>query len=232
MIYACIIIIIIIAVILTTLSTRQPRQSPHKVVLLGIDGLGAQNLKQAHTPNLDSMHYQETNIDPNSYASGPNWVAMLTGHNSDTSGVKNNDCKMPAHKTLFDEYTSAVYTQWDNIKCYSDNIQRYAYVPWTDQQLFDETRLNDTLHGNESFVFIHIDVLDSYSHRYGADSDAYTQALAALDNTLLPILLTYNLVVSADHGSQSTGHSYDKVPILTQHKTDHSDVYNIIRDML
>jgi hypothetical protein len=47
------------AVIVFIVVHTTPRQVSQKVVLLGLDGLGAQNLKQASTPHLDSMHYQE-----------------------------------------------------------------------------------------------------------------------------------------------------------------------------
>ena len=228
------IIYIVIAIVTTILLVQhRPRLRTHKVVLLGLDGLGVSNLRQANTPNLDSLYYQEVDIDPNSYESGPNWVGMFTGHNSDTSGILNNECKPPAYKTLFDEYTSAVYTQWDYIKCYSDNIDRYTYAPYTGD-LFNETLLIDTLHGNESFVFIHIDVLDHYSHLVGADNDTFVQALEAIDSRLVPLLMSHTLVVAADHGSKQggTGHSYDRVPILTQHATAYDSVYHIIHEIL
>lgn len=233
------IIYIIIAIVTTILLVEHgPRLRMHanisqKVVLLGLDGLGASNLRQANTPNLDSLYYQEVSIDPNSYDSGPNWVGMLTGHSSDTSGIRNNECRLPVHKTLFDEYTSAVYTQWSNIKCYSHNINRYTYAPYTGD-LFNETLVIDTLHGNESLVFIHIDVLDHYSHFVGADSDTFVEALETIDRKLVPLLMSHSLVVSADHGSNQggTGHSYDRVPILTQYATTCDSVYHIIHEIL
>ena len=230
---AIIYIIIAIVTIILLVQQRGPRVRSHKVVLLGLDGLGVPNLRRANTPNLDSLYYQEVSIDPNSYDSGPNWVGMLTGHNSDTSGISNNECILPAHKTLFDEYPSAVYTQWDIIQCYSHNIQRYTYAPYTGE-LFNETLLKDTLDGNESFVFIHIDVLDHYSHLVGADTATFVQALEAIDSKLMPLLMSHTLVVASDHGSKQggKGHSYDRVPILTQHATSHSSVYFIVHDYL
>lgn len=229
----CMVIIVVVIMLITRRKQSAPRKVSEKVVLLGLDGLGVQNLKQVSTPNLDSMHYQESSIDPHSRLSGPNWVGILTGYDSDTSGIYNNECKLPEHKTLFDEYTSAVYTQWDVIKCYSNNIDRYSFQYFTDR-IFNESLLNDTLQGNESFVFIHIDVLDYYSHTLGADSNEFEESLKAIDSELMPLLMPYDLVVTADHGSKrgGTGHSRDRVPILTNGVTTYSHVYNIIREML
>lgn len=222
------------AVIVFIVVHTTPRHVSQKVVLLGLDGLGAQNLKQAFTPHLDSMHYQEAHVDPNSVLSGPNWVKRLTGYDSDITGIYNNTCKLPKRKTLFDEYPSAVYTQWDTIKCYSDNIARYAYKYFTADELFDTVLLNDTLHGNESFVFVHIDVLDYYSHAVGSEHDAFVDALEKLDRTLLPLIMPYDLVVTGDHGSKrgGIGHSRDKVPVLTHDATSHGKVYDIVREKL
>ena len=147
---------------------------------------------------------------------------MLTGHTSHTSGIKYNDCKKPRYPTLFDEFSSAVYAQWEIITCYSDRISRTAKTTQSPGKLFNEEELNATLYGNEPFVFVHIDVLDKASHAYGASGEQYKRNLKELDASFLPLIKQYldthnaTLIISADHGSntKAKGHSWDTVPLI------------------
>lgn len=202
-----------------------------KVILLGFDGLGMDNIASVDTPNLDAIMqqgvYAAVQIDPNSYSSGPNWAGMLTGHTSETSGISNNDCVKPAHETLFDMVPSAVFSQWSGIKCYSDNITRY-YGDYQRRNL-NMTTILDIMTGNESFVFLHVDILDHESHTNGASSPYYKAALTDLDSILPHIQDFVNennatLIISADHGSDQTGygHSWGRVPIIIYGKNAHT----------
>ena len=222
--------LIVIGVPLLVAVTRKKnawQQYSEKVIVVGIDGLGTTNLASTRTPNFDSLKlngkYTTASIDPNSFSSGPNWVGMLTGHSSDTSGVGlHDDCTQPDYPTLFDEFPSAVFAQWKTITCYSNNIKRVAKNTLSPGKLFHQEELKKTLNGNETFVFIHIDVLDESSHANGASSQHYKSTLQELDKTFLPIVIDYidnhnaTLILSADHGSdlKSAGHSWDTVPLI------------------
>lgn len=223
------VVFIVISVPLLVAVTKKsvPKRYTEKVVFVGFDGLGTANLALQVTPNFDFLKahgkYTEATIDPNSKSSGPNWVGMLTGHNSETSGSgSQNECAEPLVPTLFDEFDSAVYTQWSIILCYSHNIHRFAQDKCSSNFLFNEKKLNDTLLGNESFAFVHIDALDCASHGHGASSNQYRRTLEDIDSTLLPLIVRYvdshnaTLIISADHGSnlKSTGHSWDTVPLI------------------
>jgi len=202
------------------------QQHTEKVVVVGIDGLGTKNIASTDTPNFDLLKlngkYTRATIDPNSYSSGPNWAGMLTGHTSETSGVSDNACVKPKHETLFDIVPTAVFSQWETIKCYSDNIARYTKDTSYYEQNLNTASILDIMTGNESLVFVHIDVLDYESHKNGASSSPYKRALQEIDKTLLPIVVDYvdnhnaTLILSADHGSdlKSTGHSWDTVPLI------------------
>lgn len=223
-----ILIILVCVPVLFHVNVQSPKpQYTQKVIVVGFDGLGDPNLASTETPHFDflkrSGKYTKASIDPNSKLSGPNWIGMLTGHNSDTSGSGlQNECVAPSVPTLFDEFPSAVYTQWSIIPCYSKNILRLSQDKCSSDFLFDAEKVNATLHGEESFVFVHIDALDCVSHGHGATSSQYKDKLQEIDSTFLPTLIdfvdTHNatLIVSADHGSnmKAKGHSRDTVPLF------------------
>ena len=118
---------------------------------------------------------------------------MLTGHTSDTSGFGlHNDCTQPDYPTLFDEFPSAsICAVEDNyvlLKQYKTSSKTYHFSP---EKLFHQEELKKTLNGSETFVFIHIDVLDASSHAHGASSQHYKSTLQELDKTFLPIVIDY-----------------------------------------
>lgn len=229
-IIAAVYLIVIGVPLLVTVTRKNAwQQYSEKVIVVGIDGLGTTNLASASTPNFDSLKlkgkYTTATIDPNSFFSGPNWVGMLTGHTSDTSGAgwfNWDDCTQPDYPTLFDEFPSAVFAQWNTITCYSDSISRVANSTSSPGRLFDDEALRDTLDGNETFVFIHIDKLDKSGHAHGGSSKQYKSTLQQVDKTLLPLVVDYvdnhnaTLIVSADHGFdlESAEHSWDTVPLI------------------
>ena len=232
LIIAAVLLIVIGVPLLVSVNRENVRQMngtqySKKVVFVGLDGLGTANIASTSTPNFDSLKlngkYTKATIDPNSNLSGPNWVGMLTGHTSDTSGIGlSNDCTQPDYPTLFDEFPSAVFAQWKTITCYSNNIKRVAKNTISPGKLFHQEELKKTLNGSETFVFIHIYVLDASSHTYGASSQHYKSTLQELDKTFLPFVIDYiddhnaTFILSADHGSdlKSVGHSWDTVPLI------------------
>jgi 2,3-bisphosphoglycerate-independent phosphoglycerate mutase len=197
------------------------------VLFLGLDGLGSRNLARAKTPNIDFIKNNgawtsEVSIDPNSNGSGPNWVGMLSGHDSTTSDIVDHSCKKPKYPTVIDQLmqankTVAVSTQWHKVKCFINNVTYYQDEKRT---LTDIPRLINTVHRGYSFIFIHVDNLDFLGHRVSGGSNTYTKEVEKVDNDYVGPLLDYvkhtddyTLLIASDHGHELTSkdHSNDAV---------------------
>ena len=199
------------------------------VVFLGLDGLGSHNFGRANTPNINFIKgngawTSEVSIDPFSDGSGPNWVGILSGHNSESSNIKDNSCKKPKYSTIIDQLmhrnkTVAVSTQWHQFKCFISDVTYYVDEK---RAQTDIPRLFNTIHEGYSFVFIHVDNLDFIGHRFSGASETYTKELEKVDQVYVGPLLDYvkrtddyTLIITSDHGHslRSKAHSSTEYPV-------------------
>lgn len=231
-----------------------------KVILLGVDGLGSHNLERANdVTNFNfllnhGMWTLDTKIDPQYDGSGPNWVGILSGRNSYSSGIHDNRCEMPKHDVIMNQLEKegksvAVSSQWDIVACYCNNISLYLYEPRLKTNM---SRLMNTIKSNYSFIFIHVDNMDYYGHRNGGGSDRYNEEVNFVDKDILKPILDYvketpntTLLLTADHGHEltSTSHSSTKYPVpflaygtgITPGKINgirNTEIYHIIKRLL
>jgi predicted AlkP superfamily pyrophosphatase or phosphodiesterase len=175
--------------------------------------------------------------------SGPNWVGILSGCNSGKSKVVNNECVLPRCTTLLNNDT-AVYSEWDKIRCYSENIGLYKLSHGANM-----TTIMSVIDSKYKFVFLHLDELDAISHSYGSGHIRYKNKLKQLDDEVVGPIINYvdstnaTLIITADHASDlfGYGHSWLPVPIILYgkgiskgkiwQKTRNRDVYKFINQM-
>lgn len=220
----------------------------NKVILLGFDGLGSHNLKRVN--NLTNFQYLLDNgmwslnaETDRAVKSGPNWVGILSGCNSEKSKIYDNQCVLPQCKTLLTN-ASAVYTEWDTIRCYSENIGFYKF-----SHRPNVTSIMNIINSKYRFVFLHLDELDAISHSYGSSHIFYMNKLKQLDEEVLGPIIKYiesknaTLIVTADHASDlhGYGHSGLPVPLILYgkgiytgkivKKTKNSDVFKYVNQL-
>lgn len=189
-----------------------------KIILLGFDGLGSHNL--VTVSNLTNFQYLLSHgmwtLDAktdNIVLSGPNWVGILSGCNSDKSRVYDNECVLPRCNTLLTD-ESAVYTEWDNIKCYSENIGLYKY-----SHRPNITTIMSVIDSKYKFVFLHLDELDAIGHSYTADNILYKNKLKQLDDEVLGPIIDYvkskraTLIITSDHAFDLDGYGHSGLPV-------------------
>lgn len=248
LIFVCIIVVLtsIIVVSMHYNSTISLGKS-EKIILLGFDGLGSHNLETVN--NLTNFQYLFDNgmwtLDAKTddiVLSGPNWVGILSGCNSRKSKISNNQCILPQCKTLLNN-NSAVYTEWDIIKCYSQNIGLYKYNSRPNM-----STIMSVIDSNYKFVFIHLDELDATGHSYTASHIFYKNKLKQLDDEVLGPVIEYvdsknaTLIVTSDHAFDlhGYGHSNLPVPLILYGKgvnkrriynTKNSDVFKYINQL-
>lgn len=184
------------------------------VLVIGIDGLGSNNLKpdpvyglQApFTPVLskilpDSAYTMQAKIDEINI-SGPNWMGIMTSSPSSVHGVLNNNCQKGARMpTLFDHLKSlehqekkiihkALVGDWDVLFCYAfkrSSIE-FPYLSDSTQETFEAAQnylSSDTIDSdNYSLTFVYFGDADNRGHRYGGNSVPYNNEVNQIDKMI------------------------------------------------
>lgn len=213
----------------TAASQEEVRAPLPTVLVLGIDGLGSDNVWRAadrgvappDVPAIDRLREQGAwtlgaRIDSRNF-SGPNWAGMVAGSPSDAHGVQTNDCTRGAalptiYEVLhaaFPERTLAVVHEWDQIACYFEPSSVGIRFRTRDEQE-TATRVIEALDDERTiFVFAHFDRLDGAGHDHGGSSIEYAERIESIDRQVGRILSaietggrgesTY-VILAADHG--------------------------------
>lgn len=224
----------------------QMKHEVEKVILFGIDGMGSHNMAAAKMPTLDDIRKHgkyslSTWLDGFSMgtSSGPNWSGILTGRNSDITGVKGNECTQPRVMTIMQKLIlagkkSAVMAEWENFECYFNDSSYHMPYKWTGASSPSEfnspnaapyTYINVTLmmekvHADYDFIFIYAGSSDYIGHR-GTDKQYYEE-LQMIDDVYLKPVWSYvkthpstAIIIVSDHGHQdkTTDHSGKNSPV-------------------
>lgn len=120
--------------ILSTLTACTPEdrdgasRQPGRVLIIGLDGLRAEAIAAAKTPNLDSLMergFSDLNaLTGDVSLSGPGWASMLTGVWCDKHRVVDNDLSFEA--SAFDEFPSL----FSRVEALRPELQRFAISKW------------------------------------------------------------------------------------------------------
>jgi predicted AlkP superfamily pyrophosphatase or phosphodiesterase len=183
---------------------KHPQGIEH-VVVIGIDGMSSQGLREARTPFMDSLmangaySYKVRCVLPTS--SKPNWNAMLCGAGPDITGVTSNGWYR-------DKYDLAPVVMTDNysfpnifriIREQRPDAELGAIYHWDDfRSMLDDNIMNKSesyrgaletaqrtaeyIRGEKpDFLFIHLDDVDHYGHSHGHMSPAYIKSIEEAD---------------------------------------------------
>jgi hypothetical protein len=214
----------------TTATTGDP--APLRVVLVGIDGLGAAYIPAIDTPNLDaivaagphSMRMQ--NALPT--MSAPNWMSMIAGAGPDQHGVTSNEwapgdsqptptmfAVVRAHRPAA---TIGVFHDWDGFSALVEpGVPDIIDSPGDEQETMDAAIAWYTAN-QPDLLFVHLDLVDHAGHFHGWGGPDYVaagekadalvgQLLAAVDAAGLADETVF--LVSADHGGDGLSHGAD-----------------------
>lgn len=182
-----------------------PQANPHKALLIGVDGLQYEKLRQAikqgMAPNLARLQLAKSYVGgidgtttEQTTGSGPGWTTILTGSWVDRHKVpSNNDEWRNQAPSVFKQLKlaapqrkTASIVSWNTINHnFTDDIAN-GYIDLAvdcaedDQCVADKTG-EELEHGQSDLVFVHLDETDTVGHRDGF-SPAYQQAIQSVDN--------------------------------------------------
>lgn len=190
------------------LSAVVQAQSPSYVFLIGIDGLTAEGLRQAPSPNIDSIIRQGV-ISWNTRCvmpslSAPNWAAILSGAGPEQTGVTGNDWTFdkhvlsPADKDAYGYFPSiyrvireqrrdaktCLFTQWDWISTYINRFWVSKMETVKGNALTTQKLLEYFFTQKPLFSFVQYDGADEAGHQKGYGSPEYLKAISDIDTEI------------------------------------------------
>lgn len=205
-------LLIIVTIGVCSSNAQALRDDGTHVVLIGIDGLSPDGIRNAETPILDhmmlhgaySLHARA--VMPTN--SGPNWGSMIMGAPPEQHGILNNDWsrdnfQLPAvvtrdrdlYPTVFavirDQLPEAeigAILHWNPIIRYiEEDVLSFQALPVNE----DETTMEATqyiLEKKPLFTFIHIDHVDGAGHSFGHGSREYYRSVVKADSLIGEIM--------------------------------------------
>ncbi|WP_020533811.1 alkaline phosphatase family protein [Flexithrix dorotheae] len=188
---------------------KKETEYPVHVLLIGVDGMSPDGIKNADTPVMDKLvesgAYSFTAQDVMPSSSGPNWGSMLLGCGPEVHGIWNNSwdplmikdsvyCEGKKGETVpsifkiirekYDAAELACFHQWYNIALYIEN-----YVPSIVAHTNDELKTTQAATDyigkyHPLFTFVHLDHVDHAGHEYGHGTREYYQSVAKADSLI------------------------------------------------
>jgi predicted AlkP superfamily pyrophosphatase or phosphodiesterase len=180
-------------------------QNIDHVIIIGIDGMSPDGMKNAYTPVMDklmengsfSMHVR--NVLPTS--SSPNWASMIMGAGPEQHGITSNDWQPDKHELppLVETEPGIFPTIFWVIKENDPKSEVGAIYQWADfGRLFEKSAVDfDTTLISEhktadvasnyirskkpKFLFVHIDHVDGAGHKFGHGTEKYYGGVAKAD---------------------------------------------------
>ncbi|MBX2840511.1 MAG: alkaline phosphatase [Flammeovirgaceae bacterium] len=191
------------------LETKKETDYPVHILLIGVDGMSPDGIKNAPTPVMDKLMQTGTfslnaqDVMPSS--SGPNWGSMLLGCGPDVHGIWNNSWNplmikdsvycggkkgetVPSiFKSIREKYKEAelaCFHQWYNIELYIEN-----YVPSIVAHTKDEIKTTEAATDyigkyHPLFTFVHLDHVDHAGHEFGHGTEEYYNSVAKADSLI------------------------------------------------
>jgi len=178
------------------------------VIVIGIDGMSPDGIKNADTPNMDklmengafTMHAR--NVLPTS--SSPNWASMIMGAGPEQHGITSNEWKVNNHELppVVKNEAGIFPTIFWVIKQNDPSTKNAAIYHWGDfGRLFEKSAVDkDLTFKNENkvadeaakyilkeqpkFLFVHIDHVDGAGHKFGYGSERYYGGVAKADQLI------------------------------------------------
>ncbi len=182
------------------------------VVVIGVDGMSPDGIKNAHTPMLDSMvkngaaTMHARSVLPSS--SSPNWASMIMGADTEQHGITSNgwekfDHRLPPVVATKEGTFPSIFTLF---KDQQPEAQVGAIYDWDGfGRLFEKTEVDFDIDGdhedgttqdavaylaknNPKFTFIHLDHVDHAGHSMGHGSQEYYTSVQKADSLIAKIV--------------------------------------------
>ena len=195
------------------------------VILIGIDGMGAQAFQAARTPNLKRLARQGAlslkarSVMPT--VSSPSWGSILTGAGPEQHGITSNswhvdrfdiaptdkdeDGFFPSIFTLIrrqmPEAETAVFYDWDALaNLFNNKVLSRVEFSKTYPETFAKA-IPYILEKRPQLVFLYIGRPDDVGHEFGYDSEEFYQSCAEVDVKVGELL---DALGKTDWGGRST----------------------------
>lgn len=210
----------------------QPAPSP--VLVIGVDGLGAEGVQASRTPELDALMkrgaytLRSRAVIPT--VSSPNWASHLSGATPAEHGVTSNDWERdrrelpPAcssSESIFPTIVGVLRAQrpaarivvlhdWDGfgrlVEKGAANVQRHV----KGSPAAVEAALEEIKAGWPDLLIVHLDDVDHAGHGQGWGSPAYIKAVEEADSLagrlIRALPASGHVMVISDHGGREKKH--------------------------
>lgn len=200
--------ITLIAIAVLTSCNGQQSQLAKHVIIIGVDGLSPDGIRNAHTPVLDELMQQGAYtmharaVMPSS--SGANWGSMVKGAGPEQHGIISNswrtdNLELPPVVVRDDNHFPSIFAvirdqrpsahiaaflDWNPISNYIENgVTDYMALPRNEEETTDEVVSYFASH-QPDFTFIHLDHVDGAGHRYGHGSPQYYRSVEKADSLI------------------------------------------------
>ena len=178
------------------------------VVVIGIDGLSVEGLRNAKTPVMDSMiangsiSWNARTVLPS--VSSPNWASMIMGAGPEQHGITSNDWEFDDHtiepivrgaddrfpsifgvirKQLPDADIASLY-HWNGFgRLYDARDLNFDQSFSTADSTTDAT-VGYILENKPAFTFVHLDDVDGAGHGTGHGTVVYLNAISRMDSLI------------------------------------------------
>ncbi len=182
------------------------------VVVIGVDGMSPDGIKNAHTPMLDSMMQKGAStmhgraVLPSS--SSPNWASMIMGADTEQHGITSNgwekfDHQLPPAVATTNGTFPSIFTLFKDQK---PEAHIGAIYDWDGfGRLFEKSDVDFDIDGDHEggttkdaiayikrntpdFTFIHLDHVDYAGHSMGHGSQEYYESVHKADSLIAEIV--------------------------------------------
>lgn len=213
-----------------------------KVILIGVDGMGASGFERASTPTLNRLASEGlVSLDARAVfgtSSGSNWMSMMSGVGPEQHGVLDNGWQ-PGTSSVVPTVSNAVGgfpTLFDQIAAVRPDAKQVLIYSWkklptlagpaSRKELFARepedvvAAARKELLGSPDFMLLDFDSVDAMLHTYGATSKQYLDEIAKVDSEIGKLVGdlddSYTVIITADHGGigrQHGGYSIEEYEI-------------------
>lgn len=209
-------LLILLGLLISLLGGCQSPDTPSAVanhlVVIGVDGLSPDGIRQTKTPHLDRLMVtgahtlQARAVLPSS--SSPNWASMLMGAGPEQHGITSNEWELDQHElapmthgpggrfpTIFtllhqqkpDYETGAIY-HWQGF----GRLFHHAEVDYVQHGATEEETAALAaayiVEKKPNYLFVHLDHVDGAGHEYGHGSAEYYASVRRADSLIGQIL--------------------------------------------
>lgn len=208
------------------------------VLIIGIDGLSSDGVRNAHTPNIHSLMergawtLRSRGVMPT--VSSPNWMSLLSGAGPEMHGVHSNEwerfnfkiapaCKGPdgifpglfgvVHEQRPQAQLAAIH-DWPGFGRLVEKSPKTFIKPVKGSLAATAAAIEYWKDNKPYLLWVHLDDVDHAGHGKTWEGPEYKQAVTEIDSLIGQLVATVPadktlIVLVADHGGTGTRHGSD-----------------------